>query len=236
MKILAVDSSAVTASVCLTEDRTICGEFFVNTKQKHSRTLMPMLEDLLRSTGVSLSEIGLFAVSEGPGSFTGVRIGVSCIKGLAMPFDTPCVGVSTLEAMARNLTTAEGILCAVMDARCGQVYNALFSCEGGVLRRMTQDRAIPMAELAEECKMYNKRLYMLGDGAELCYHKEEQFQELRAVLVPEATRYQRASGVAAAAYDAFLRGEAVSADRLAPLYLRPPQAQRELKKHLEGTT
>ena len=229
MKILAVDSSAVTASVCLSEDRKICGEFFVNTRQKHSRTLMPMLENLLQCTGVSLAEIDLFAVSEGPGSFTGVRIGVSCVKGLAMPFDKPCVGISSLEAMARNLTATEGILCAVMDARCGQVYNALFSCEDGVLRRLTPDRAIAMEDLAAECSTYQKPIYLVGDGAELCAAKEQCFSEIKAALVPEAIRYQRASGVAAAAYDAFLRGEVISADRLAPVYLRPPQAQRARK-------
>ena len=186
MKILAVDSSAVTASVCLSEDRKICGEFFVNTRQKHSRTLMPMLENLLQCTGVSLAEIDLFAVSEGPGSFTGVRIGVSCVKGLAMPFDKPCVGISSLEAMARNLTATEGILCAVMDARCGQVYNALFSCEGGVLRRLTPDRAIAMEDLAVECSTYQKPIYLVGDGAELCAAKQFGISG-RPVLQPQLT-------------------------------------------------
>lgn len=232
MKILAVDTSAVTASVCIAEDHRLCGEFFVNTRQKHSRTLMPMLENLLHSLEIGLAEIDLFAVSAGPGSFTGVRIGVSCIKGLAMPFDTPCVGVSSLEAMVHNLTCVDGTVCAVMDARCGQVYNAIFSVEGGKQRRITPDRALPIDALAEECQKYGKRLYLVGDGADLCYNVE-QFQALGATLVPEAVRYQRASGVASAAFEAFQRGEQVTVGQLAPIYLRPPQAQREQKKRLE---
>lgn len=229
MKILAVDSSAVTASVCLTEDRTVCGEYFVNTKQKHSGTLMPMLESLLASLGVKPSEIDLFAVSVGPGSFTGVRIGVSCIKGLAMPFDTPCAAVSTLDAMVQPLVQLNGILCPVMDARCGQVYNALFSAENGALQRLTEDRAVSVTELAAECGSFGKPVYLVGDGAQLCY-QNEAFRAAGAVLVPEAIRYQRASGVAAAAYEKTLRGETISAQELMPFYLRPPQAQRERGK------
>ena len=130
MKILAVDSSAIPASAAVWEDGRLLGEFYSNTRQTHSQTLLPMVENLLKCTQTALNEIDLFAVSAGPGSFTGVRIGVACVKGLAMPEDKPCAGVSTLEAIAWNLAHLRGTICAVMDARCQQVYNAVFEADG----------------------------------------------------------------------------------------------------------
>ena len=126
MKILALDSSAVSASAAVLDDDKVLGEFFINTKQTHSQTLMPMVQQVLIQTKTSLEEIDLFAVSAGPGSFTGVRIGVACVKGMAFAQNKPCIGVSTLEAMAYPLSMLNGIICAVMDARCQQVYHALF--------------------------------------------------------------------------------------------------------------
>lgn len=231
MKILAVDSTAVAASAALLEDGKILGEFFINTRQTHSQTLMPMVGSLLSCTGTDIGEIGLFAVSAGPGSFTGVRIGVSCVKGMAMPRQTPCVGVSTLEALAQNLAHLEATVCAVMDARCGQVYNAVFTAKGGKLSRVTQDRALSVEALSKECKNYKKPLFLVGDGAKLCYNTNG-FQELCAVLPPEHLLYQRASGVAQVARKSFLKGATVTPAALAPVYLRLPQAERELKNRL----
>lgn len=231
MRILAIDSSAVTASACIVNDGKIEGEYFVNTKQKHSRTLMPMVGHLLESTNVKLNEIDLFGVSHGPGSFTGIRIGISCVKGLAMPQNTPCAGVSSLLAMAYNLTSIDGIICSVMDARCGQVYGALFSSDNGTLCRLTQDMACSIETMAAACEKYKKKIFLVGDGAQLCYNKKE-FYELGAVLVPEQVQYQRASGVAFAALAAYTQGETVLPEQLSPVYLRPAQAQRELAKRL----
>lgn len=234
MRILAIDSSAISASAAVMEDDRLLGEFFINTRQTHSQTLMPMVESVLKCTNVPLGSIDLFAVSAGPGSFTGVRIGVACVKGMAMPEKKPCVGVSTLEAIAYNLAHLDAIVCAVMDARCGQVYNAVFSANGGNLQRITEDRAISIEDLTKECKSigekYTKPLFLVGDGAKLCYNTSG-FHELNAVLPPEHLRYQRAFGVAKSAIALYAQGKTVTPAALAPIYLRLPQAERELKKH-----
>lgn len=233
MKILAIDSSAVTASVALTEDGKILGEYFLNTGLTHSETLMPMVESVFQCTKVAPAEVDLFAVSYGPGSFTGVRIGIATIKGLAMPFQTACAGVSTLEAIAHNLAHLDCIVCAVMDARCGQVYNALFRAKNGALERLTPDRAISIENLASECQKFREQIFLAGDGAKLC-EKSEPFQTLEALLPPEALIYQRAWGVAKAAETAVLQKQTVSPASLMPFYLRPAQAERSLKKQLGG--
>lgn len=229
MKILAVDSSATAASAAIMEDDRLLGEFFINTKLTHSQTLMPMIEALLLNTRISLSELDLFAVSAGPGSFTGVRIGVSSVKGLAMGSNKPCASVSTLEAMAQNFSHVNGIICAVMDARCQQVYNALFAAENGVLTRLTEDRALALTDLADELSVMKKTVYLVGDGAELCYNNEK-FQAMGAFLAPASLRYQHASGVAQAALRLAQQNQLMTAAELMPTYLRVPQAERELKK------
>ncbi len=226
---LAVDSSAVAASAAIAEDGKILGEFYCNTGLTHSQTLMPMIRCMLQSTKIELKNVGLFAVSAGPGSFTGIRIGIASVKGLAFPFDTPCAGVSTLEVIAWNLAHLEGTACAVMDARCGQVYNALFRVSGGAPERLTEDRALGADELARECERCPKPLFLVGDGAKLCYNKEG-FQSIGAVLPPEPLIYQRAVGVAKAAAAALAQGRTVSSGGLRPFYLRPAQAERALNK------
>lgn len=229
MRILAFDSTAVSASVCLMDNEKTVGEFFINTKLTHSRTLMPMMQALLQAVAVPLDSIDCFAVANGPGSFTGVRIGVATVKGLAAPKDVPCMPVSTLLSMAYNLPDADGIVCAVMDARCHQVYNAMFRVKNGTVNRLCEDRALSIDELAEECKGYDEKLILVGDGAVLC-HKDPAFREISVELAPEARRQQRASSVALAAFEAMKNGEkCVTPAELAPLYLRLPQAERELR-------
>ena len=227
MLILSVDSSAAAASAALTLDGKILGEFYCNVGLTHSQTLMPMIQGLLQSTKVSTKDIDLFAVSAGPGSFTGIRIGVASIKGLAFPFDKPCIGVSSLEAMAWNLAHINCTVCAVMDARCGQVYNAIFKADGEKLQRLTEDRAIAADDLAKECEKYPKPLFLVGDGAKLCYNKQG-FQAIGASLPPEPLIYQRASGVAKAAALTCAKGKTETAASLLPVYLRPAQAERAL--------
>lgn len=226
MLILALDSSAAPASVALLEDGKILSEFYINTKQTHSQTLMPMVESVLKLTNKTLDDVTCMAVSAGPGSFTGVRIGVSCVKGLSMTRNIPCAGVSTLRAMAENARQLTGIVCAVMDARCGQVYNALFRAESGKLTRLCDDRALPIAELLEECKTFAEKIYLVGDGAELCY---KTFAAIRAELLQPQLRFQHASGVAMAVQEMVENGQTVTPDALMPIYLRLPQAERELK-------
>ena len=231
MLTLGIDSSAAAASAAVVEDGRLLGEFFVNTKQTHSQTLLPMVQNLLETVNHSCGDVDVLAVSHGPGSFTGVRIGVACVKGMALVSDTPCVGVSTLEAIAWGGIFAQGaLLCAVMDARCGQVYNALFQAEGGTLRRLTEDRALSIADLEKECRGFGEKVLLLGDGAALCH---KTFQAWGARLAPEAIRFQRASSVALLGEEAAQAGKTISASALAPVYLRLPQAERELKKRLE---
>lgn len=230
MLTLGIDSSATAASAAVVEDGKLLGEYYVNTKQTHSQTLLPMVQGLLESLGRTCGDMDVLAVSHGPGSFTGVRIGVACVKGIAFPKNTPCVGVSTLEAIAWGGVSCEGaILCAVMDARCGQVYNGLFQVEQGALRRLTEDRALSMEALEQEVREYGSRVLLLGDGAELCFRT---FQKWGARLAPEPFRFQRASSVALLGEAAANAGNTVSAGELAPVYLRLPQAERELKARL----
>lgn len=230
MKILALDSSAVSASACLMEDGKILGESYVNIRQTHSQTLMVMTQAVLENTGCPLCDVDLFAVSAGPGSFTGVRIGVACVKGMAMALQKPCAGVSTLSAMAENLSDVSGVICAVMDARCQQVYNALFRVEDGIVTRITEDRAISISDLANECAEFRETIYLVGDGALLC-DQSEAFLSLPSVrLVSEPLRYQRSSGVAKVAMQMAQNDQLLSAEELAPIYLRLPQAERELKQ------
>lgn len=234
MLILAIDSSATAASAAVLEGNRLLGEVFVNTKQTHSQTLMPMVSGLLRSLGKRTEDFDLIAVSSGPGSFTGVRIAVSCVKGMAMPFQTPCLGVSTLEAIAYGQLAWEGkVICAVMDARCRQVYNGLFRIRHGVPDRICEDRALSIEQLYEECAAYGPSLVLAGDGAALCY---ESFSDFGALLSPEAFRVQRAAAVAMAAAAPEKRNSFCSPAALVPSYLRLPQAERELKKKQERKT
>lgn len=223
MLILGIESSAGPASAAVVQDGHLLGEFFMNTKQTHSQTLLPMVESLLVDLGLSCKDLDCIAVANGPGSFTGVRIGVSCVKGLALPHDTVCCGISTLEGIAYGGVGLTGsIICAAMDARCGQVYNALFEVTPAGLNRLTEDRAIFIEDLGRECQGYGGRLVLFGDGAAIC-HKE--FATWGARIAPEAIRFQRASSVALLAQER----QWVTSGELLPTYLRMPQAERELK-------
>ncbi len=224
MKILAIEASAKAASVCITEDGKILGEVFLNCGLTHSVTVMPSVEWLLKSTGLCLTDIDRIAITRGPGSFTGLRIGMAAVKGLALGADIPCCGISTLECAAYGAKDCGKIICAVMDARAGQVYNSLFRVENGSLTRICPDRAIKISELRDELSAYED-VVLTGDGALLCY---EALGEKYA-LAPEHIRYQRAAYVAALAETA----EYVPAGELLPEYIRLPQAERERLERLK---
>lgn len=230
MKILAIDSSAVSASCCVWEDGRLLARSDVNTRLTHSQTLLPMVQDMLKNAQIELADIDLLACAAGPGSFTGVRIGVAAVKGLALPEDKPCAGVSTLAAIAHNADGLpfDGIVCAAMDARCQQVYTALFECRGGEISRLTSDEALPLSELQIRLEKIKKSIFLVGDGAELCYTQFKEFIP-GCVLSPLHLRYQSAYGVAVEAAAVAKRGETVSGDTLLPHYLRLPQAERELR-------
>lgn len=225
MKILAFESTAKAAGVCLCEDDKVIAQAYQNSGLTHSTTLMPMAEDLLRNSGVKLDDVDVLAVAVGPGSFTGLRIGISTVKGLAWGAQKPCIGVSTLEAMAWNLAHMDGAtICCAMDARRKQVYNALFHAEGGRLIRMCEDRAISLEELAAQ---RHGRHILVGDGAELVY-QDAIARGDSVVLAPPHLRFQNGWGVARCAWEQLRNGvEPVSGAELEANYLRLSQAERE---------
>ena len=232
MKILAFETSAKAGSVALLENGTLLAESYCNTGLTHSQTLMVMAEDLLKSCDLTVKNVDAVAVAAGPGSFTGVRIGVAAAKGLAWGGDLPCYGVSTLESMALNLGAYDGYVLPVMDARRSQVYNAIFLAEGGNLTRITEDRAIALADLAEEIKIFQKPIFLVGDGAKVCYNAlNEAVPNL--ILPPEHRMHQRAAGVALAAEKAIAAGESGDGAAMTPNYLRLSQAERERLAKLE---
>ena len=231
MKILSIDSSSVTASVAITENGKILSEKFINNGLTHSQTLMPMVEEVINESKISVKDIDLFAVTNGPGSFTGVRIGISCVKGMADALSKKCVVVSTLEAIAEPLKNQDVIACAVMDARCNQVYTAIFN-QGN---RLCEDKAVLIDELGEELKQYDKKVVFIGDGSVLCYEKLcENIQNCE--VADENIRYVHGSSVGFIAEEKIKNGEEpINSANLVPFYLRLPQAERELnnKKSLK---
>ena len=226
MKILALESSATACSVALCEDERLIAQTFQNSGLTHSRTLMPMAESMLAQCGHSLADVDVIAVAAGPGSFTGLRIGVATAKGLAWAGDKPCAPCSTLESMAWQLAHVDGIIIAAMDARRNQVYNAVFRARNGVLERISPDRAVGLAELEEEIKNLQEVKILVGDGAQLCYNEwQERIANLR--LAPIHLRAQTAWGVARAALELARNDGLVAGDHLAPVYHRLSQAERE---------
>ena len=226
MLILAFETSAKAASVALTENGRLLGESYQNTGLTHSQTLMVMAEDLLKQCGKAVSDLTAVAVAEGPGSFTGVRIGVAAAKGLSWGGELPCYGVSTLEAMAVSLGVYEGHVCACMDARRSQVYNALFYVNQGQMERVSPDRAIALSELSEELKKLEGPIFLVGDGS-LLTHKTLAAEIPALVLPPEHRMHQRAVGVALLAETKAAAGDSGDGAALQPNYLRLSQAERE---------
>lgn len=233
MLILAFETSAKAASAALLEDGRLLGESYQNTGLTHSQTLLVMAENLLAQCGKTVAQVTAVAVAAGPGSFTGVRIGVAAAKGFAWGRELPCYGVSTLEAMALSLGAWQGYVCPCMDARRSQVYNALFSVSQGTLERLREDRAIALSELAEELKALDGPIFLVGDGSTLAY-RTLSGEIPNLVLPPEHRRHQRADGVALLAAQKIAAGEPGDANALTPNYLRLSQAERERMEKLKA--
>lgn len=232
MLILAFESSAKAASVALMEENKLLGESYQNTGLTHSQTLMVMAEDLLKQCGKTVGDVTAVAVAGGPGSFTGVRIGMAAAKGFAWGGELPCYGVSTLAAMAAALGAYQGYVCPVMDARRSQVYNALFSVNCGECTRIREDRAISLRELGEDLQNLQGPIFLVGDGSVLCYNTLlERVPAL--VLPPEHRMHQRACGVALEAARLIHQGDPGNAAALTPNYLRLSQAERERLEKLK---
>ena len=233
MLILAFETSAKAASAALLEDGRLLGESYQNTGLTHSQTLLVMAEDLLAQCGKTVAQVTAVAVAAGPGSFTGVRIGVAAAKGFAWGRELPCYGVSTLEAMALSLGAWQGYVCPCMDARRSQVYNALFSVSQGTLERLREDRAIALSDLTEELKALDGPIFLVGDGSTLTY-RTLSGEIPNLVLPPEHRMHQRADGVALLAAQKIAAGEPGDANALTPNYLRLSQAERERMEKLKA--
>ena len=226
MLILAFETTAKAGSVALLEDGKLLAESYQNTGLTHSQTLMVMAEDILKAAGKTMADVNAVAVAEGPGSFTGVRIGVAAAKGLAWGAELPCYGVSTLESMALTLGIYEGYVCTCMDARRNQVYNSLFYVDCGVVERMTEDRAIALSDLKTELEHIDGPIFLVGDGSNLTYNTlKDAIPSL--VLPPEHRMHQRASGVGLTAAKKIAAGDPGDAASMTPNYLRLSQAERE---------
>lgn len=224
MKILTLESSAVAASACIMEDGKLLAQSYQNSGLTHSTTLLPMVDHILQTSRLQITDMDGLAISTGPGSFTGVRIGIATVKGIAMGADLPCAAVSSLAAMAWGVTLTDRIVCCVMDARAGQVYNALFEIQDQIPMRLTPDRVITKKELQAELISLGKAYILVGDGAEMCYN---EFVLSDCILAPAHLRYPTAAGVAQEAQQLFQQRQTISAQELAPCYLRQPQAVRE---------
>ncbi len=233
LRILALETSAKSVSAAVTAGGTLLAQSFQCTALTHSRTLLPMVDAMLKNAELPLDSIDAFAVSAGPGSFTGLRIGVSAVKGLAWASGKPCVGVSTLRAMAGNLSQADGMIVCAMDARRGQLYNALFEASGGSLRRLCDDRAVGLDELAGELRGDERPKWLVGDGAQLAYDHLTQ-SGVACMLAPAALRYQNAVQVALEAERILACGGGGSAQELSISYLRVSQAERERAAKLKS--
>ncbi len=232
---LAFDTSAKVASVAVLDGSRTLASYNIDNGLTQSELILPMAEDMLKSLKLGFSDVGLLATSVGPGSFTGVRIGVSLVKGLAFGKDIPCASVSTIEALAENLRGLDGIILPVMDARRNQVYSATFISEQGELKRVTEDRAIALTDLAEELKSYEgKRIYLVGDGYSVA-HKTLGALGVKLENTPEILINEHASSVGRIGIKKYEAGETVSDLEISPVYLRLPQAERERLERLGKT-
>lgn len=232
MKILSVECSATPASCAIVNDGKIIASSFINARLTHSQTLMQMIINTLDNSNTKLCDIDKIAIAVGPGSFTGLRIGISAVKGIAAPSQIPCISVSTLDGMAENFCDRDCIVCAVMDARCNQFYNALFEISNGNITRLCDDRALLADELKSEIvKISNKQIIVCGDGADLFYKNINDMPNV--IIAPENLKYQSAVGIGMFTYKNIDTLCDVSAKDLLPVYLRLPQAERELKAKAE---
>ncbi len=227
MRLLTLESSSLSASVCVTQDGALLAQSFQNCGLTHSATLLPMIEHMLMTAQLTLDDIDAVAVTTGPGSFTGIRIGIATAKGIADGRGLPCIGVSSLAGAAWNVSLSDRLICPVMDARRHQLYNALFQFKNGALERLTPDRLIQMEALRAEAISYKKSLLLVGDGAQMCYNTFIETDGLDVIAAPPGLIFPCAHGAAMEAHRLAQAGHLVSASQLMPAYLRQPQAVRE---------
>ncbi|QXM05207.1 tRNA (adenosine(37)-N6)-threonylcarbamoyltransferase complex dimerization subunit type 1 TsaB [Crassaminicella indica] len=233
MKILALDTSSIVATVAVMDDDRLIGEYIINHKRTHSQKLMPMIKALLESCEVTMKDIDIVAVAKGPGSFTGLRIGVATAKGLAHAQNIPVVGISTLDALAFNMPFSEGIICPILDARRNQVYTAVYKWENKDLYSIEKPAAMSIKELVEKLIERPEKVTFLGDGIEA--NREYLIERLgeRAVFSPNSVKMQRASSVAELAMEKAKNGEIQNYFELVPTYLRKSEAERQYEEKMK---
>ena len=236
MKILAIESSSLVASTAIVEDDILVAEYTVNYKVTHSETLLPMIDEIIRMTQTDKKSIDAIAVSGGPGSYTGLRIGSATAKGLGMALDIPLIHVPTLKAMAYNAYGYGGVICPIMDARRSQVYTGIYEFEGGVLNTLWDDCAVSFDELLQKLDEFavnrNKRIIFIGDGIPVYREKIAAYftDEKAYEFAPASINRQRAASVAALGSIYYSEGRTERAEEHLPEYMRLSQAERELKE------
>lgn len=230
MKILALDSSGLVAGVALVEDDTLVAEYSTNYKKTHSQTLLPMLDEIKKMVELDLHSIDVIAVSAGPGSFTGLRIGSATAKGLGLVLGVPLAAVPTVDALAMNLYGCDKLICPMMDARRDQVYTGLYTFEkkekAYELRAGLSQCALPLQELAEKINALGREVIFLGDGVPVYEEKLAELIDVPYSFAPASCNRQRAASVAVLGGIYAKEGRLVSADAFAPEYLRMSQAER----------
>lgn len=231
MRILAIESSAVTASVAVMTDDVVTAEYTINHKKTHSQTLLPMIDEICKMTEIDVESIDLYAVSAGPGSFTGLRIGAATGKGMALAKDKPMVSVPTLEAMAYNIYGTDKYICPIMDAKRSHVYsNIYYFDKDNNLCKLRDIKLVSFEELAAELNELDKSVILLGDGVLVAQNVLEDKLTCVHEYAPAHITTQRAASVAMAAKVMAEKGMLINSDELHPDYLRPSQAERELSE------
>lgn len=232
MNILAIDASGVAGSVAYLKDGKLVGEYYICDKLTHSETIMPMMEHLKELIGLELETIDVVAVTSGPGSFTGLRIGGATAKAIAMALDVPVIGIPTLDVLAHNITHTPYVICPIMDARRQQVYTATYQWQQGKLVQLSDHEGIMIGELLERIKGHE--VVFVGDGIPVFKEQIVEAMGERAHFAPSYMMMQRAGVLAELAVEKFEQGEVVHADDFAPIYLRKSQAERELEEKRRG--
>lgn len=230
MKILAIDTSSNAASVAVLENNLLLGEFVLNHKKTHSQEIMPMVDDVLKRCELKVSDIDLFAAAKGPGSFTGLRIGIETVKALAHSVNRPVIGISTLEGLAHNLPFCEHTIVPIMDARRNQVYTGAYMWDGDELREVGENEAMSIEECVKSCGNFLETVF-LGDGVPVYYDFIKEQLGDKAYFAPASCNMQKASSIAALAFKKADKAE--SYYNLTPEYLRKPQAEREREERLK---
>ena len=226
MKVLGIDSSGMTAAVALIEDDRLLAGYSVNNKRTHSETLMPMIDTILTSAGVDISEVGLLAIAAGPGSFTGLRIGAATVKGLGLSLNVPVAAVPTCEGLAMNLSGTERLVCPIMDARRNQVYTGLYRVDKELPEAVIDQTACDISEIVDKINSIGEPVFFLGDGVEVFRDYIEKEIKTDCRFATANASLQRGASVAALGLLYYKEGKTVSVDDFAPVYLRPSQAER----------